>query len=95
MIANHKYVLPNKLFEYIQAKLAVVVTPIEAMESLVRQYDVGHTPADYELESFAKSVEQVAGKLEHYKYNALAASKELHAEGEWEKLLTYLETRLN
>ena len=95
MIANHKYVLPNKLFEYIQAKLAVVVTPIEAMESLVRQYDVGQTPADYELKSFAKSVEQVAGKLEHYKYNALAASKELHAEGEWEKLLTYLETRLN
>lgn len=91
---NHKYSMPNKLFEYIQARLAIVVTPNVSMKAVVTRLDVGQASPDYELESFAKTVENVAGKMEYYKQKSAAAAKDLHADQEWEKLILYLNANL-
>jgi hypothetical protein len=38
---NHEHALPNKLFEFMQARLAVAVSPNPDMASLVREFDLG------------------------------------------------------
>ncbi|MBI4474324.1 MAG: hypothetical protein HY646_16765, partial [Acidobacteria bacterium] len=38
---NKKYALPNKFFEFIQARLAIVIAPSPEMAKIVRQFDLG------------------------------------------------------
>jgi glycosyltransferase involved in cell wall biosynthesis len=91
---NHVYFLPNKFFEYIQAKLAVVITPIESMKLLLEQYDVGQIADNFELENFAEKVMLVGEKLDYYKQRSVIASKELHAERELAQLVAYFDATL-
>ena len=46
-VYNNKYCLPNKLFEYIQARLCVVITPNPEMKELVEKYKVGTVAKSY------------------------------------------------
>ena len=41
IVQNHVYALPNKLFEYIQARLAVVTTPLLSMKETIEEYQIG------------------------------------------------------
>ncbi len=83
---NHKYAMPNKLFQFIQARLGVVVTPLKSMKKIVEDYDVGCVSKDFELESFAESVKMVASNLHSYRINSDIAAHELNVNREWEKL---------
>lgn len=51
---NLRHALPNKLFEFIQARLAVVIGPSPEMETVVRQYNVGLVAQDFDAESTAQ-----------------------------------------
>ncbi|MHA7153631.1 glycosyltransferase family protein [Arthrobacter sp. TMN-50] len=51
---NLRHALPNKLFEFIQARLAVVIGPSPEMETVVRQHDVGLVAQGFDAESTAQ-----------------------------------------
>ncbi len=50
---NHEYALPNKFFDFIQARLALVIGPSKEMRRIVDRYELGVVTDDF---SFAASV---------------------------------------
>ncbi len=53
---NYKYALPNKLFEFMQARLAVAVSPSHEMARLVRSTGVGVVADDFSSASLARAI---------------------------------------
>jgi len=56
---NHRHALPNKLFEYIQARLAVAIGPSPDMAALVREHGIGVVSPDFTPQSFAETLKQL------------------------------------
>ena len=72
---NHKHTLPNKLFEFIQARLAVAVSPVPDMADLVCEQQVGVAAADFSPQSFAACIGVLApADVDRYKANANKAA---------------------
>lgn len=90
IIGNHKYILPNKLFEFIQGRVAVVTTPVYSMKEIIENFDVGKVSVDYSLESFAKAVTEVEEDLDYYKEKSNEAAKQLNTGKEWNVILNYI-----
>ena len=86
---NYRYALPNKLFDYIQARIPVVVSDLPEMSSLVEKYGIGKVLKKRDPESLASlfsgmlDEEVPAGK---YSKNLEKAAAELSWENEKEKL---------
>lgn len=79
---NAEHSLPNKIFEFIQARLAIAIGPSPAMAEVVREWDCGVISDSFDPDSFATTlgaltVEEV-GRL---KGNADRAAHVLTAEG--------------
>lgn len=88
--ANHQYALPNKLFEYIQARLAVVMTPLTSIEKIIDQYQIGKVSSDFTVDSFVEAIKEVSKGIIKYKEQANLAAKVLNSELEWQKLIDEL-----
>jgi hypothetical protein len=54
--------LPNKLFEFIQARLAVATWPSPEMAKIVRNYGCGLVSDDYSVSSMAKCLNQLSSE---------------------------------
>jgi hypothetical protein len=50
---NNLYALPNKLFDYVQARLGVIVGPSPEMAAIVHSHDLGVVSKDFTAESLA------------------------------------------
>ena len=89
---NHLYALPNKFFEFIQARLMVAISPNPEMARLVRQYNLGIIAKDFSPQEMAKSLNSLSKEqILQYKENANKTAKILNAEKEGEKLLNIIE----
>ncbi|MBM3176580.1 MAG: hypothetical protein FJZ78_01095 [Bacteroidetes bacterium] len=78
---NYSIALPNKLFEFIQARLAIVVGPSIEMASIVKKYDLGKVTQGFSAEEVALSIKSVNKETWiHYKHQSNAISKELSFE---------------
>ena len=84
--------LPNKFFEFIQARLMVAIGPSPEMARLVKQYDLGIIAKDFSPQEMAKSLNSLSKEqILQYKENVNKAAEILNAEKEGEKLLKILE----
>ena len=88
---NYTFALPNKLFEYIQARLAVFVGPSIEMEKLVDKYNCGKVAPDFLPESMARVIKETpSSELMKFKENSHKASLLENAEKNKEILLGLL-----
>lgn len=53
---NYRMTLPNKIFDYVQARLAIVVSPSPEMARLVRDHDLGWVTDGFTAEDLARTL---------------------------------------
>ena len=84
--------LPNKFFEFIQARLAIAIGPSPEMSKLVQQYNLGIIAKDFTPKSMAEELNKLTKQdILKYKENSNKTAKILNAEKEGEKILKILE----
>jgi len=78
---NTDFALPNKFFEFIQAKLAIAIGPSTEMAEIVNLYDLGIVSKDFNPESLAKKIKELTSeKIDYYKSKSKEFAKELSSE---------------
>lgn len=89
---NYAQALPNKFFEFVQARLAVAIGPSPEMQRLVMTHDLGVIASDFSATSMASALSALTpSQIEHFKQRSDAAAASLCAERNTELLLELLE----
>ena len=84
---NHEYSLPNKLFEFIQARLCLAISPNIEMKNIVDKYQLGLVSEDFTARSMAnKIVSLTPDKIMYYKQQSHKFAYELSSD-KTEKLI--------
>lgn len=65
-VLNHQYALPNKWFEYVRAGLPVVVSDVEALSALVRNFGNGEVFKSNDSHSLAGALKKVLTETSRY-----------------------------
>ncbi|MGB0882841.1 MAG: glycosyltransferase, partial [Vicingaceae bacterium] len=82
---NYRFALPNKLFDYIQAEIPVLVANLPEMEKLVKQYKVGEVIENHDPKHIAEKINSMLSnteKLPTWKAKCKKAAQELNWENE-------------
>lgn len=70
-IFNYEWALPNKFFEFVQARLAIAVGPSPEMAGLVQEFGLGVVASDFSPEAMARALIGVSPtELDKYKANS-------------------------
>jgi glycosyltransferase involved in cell wall biosynthesis len=86
---NYRFTLPNKLFDYIQAGVPVLVSNLPEMRKIVEEYQIGTIAETHQRKELAELFRIVLNdqeKNEFWKQNLELAAKELCWENEEETL---------
>lgn len=82
---NHALMLPNKFFDFVQARLAIVFSPSVETTRLIEQFNLGAVTEDFSPESLAKALEQFdRPRIAACKANAHNAALELSSKADEE-----------
>jgi len=85
---NLKHCLPNKFFEYIQARLMIAIGPSPDMAELVKKYECGVVAEDFSVQSMANALNSLtATDIDAYKWKSHMAARVLCFEKESEKMV--------
>ena len=77
---NNEMALPNKYFEFIQARLMIAVSPNPEMALLTKKYNIGIVSSDYSPETMAKELNmQTVDSINNFKANSQKAAEEMNA----------------
>lgn len=72
---NHRLMLPNKFFDFVQARLAIVFSPAVETSSLISQFDLGRITADFSTEALVETLHDLtSADVERFKTNAHMAA---------------------
>ena len=85
---NNLHALPNKFFEFIQARLGVAIAPSPEMASIVNEYGLGVVADDFSPASLARAIAGLgADEISEFKQRSHQHARELSAEKNREKFL--------
>lgn len=85
---NYRFALPNKLFDYIQAKIPVLVSNLSEMKKIISNYNVGEVIIDRSPKALAQQINEILKKGKgHYSKHLEIARNELNWENESKKLI--------
>jgi glycosyltransferase involved in cell wall biosynthesis len=87
---NYQYALPNKLFDYIQGRIPVVVSDLTEMKNVVQKYNIGKILYERTPETLSRLMNDlIENEIEkdYYHTNLELAARELCWEREEQKLL--------
>lgn len=75
---NQEYALPNKFFEFAQARLAIAIGPSEEMKYYVKKFNCGIVAEDFNPKTLAKKLSKLTKKeIDNFKINSeIFAKKE-------------------
>lgn len=89
---NTRFSLPNKFFEFIQARLMVAVGPSPEMSKIVKQYELGVVSENFRPHSLAKKLNSLnADTILKFKQNSSVAAKIFCYENEATKIKSKIE----
>ncbi len=91
---NYRFALPNKLFDYIQAEVPVLVTNLPEMAAIVTRYRIGEIAGSLEPEKLAAKINLALfdeAKRQKWKDNLKVAASELTWENEEKRLILIFE----
>jgi hypothetical protein len=75
---NAEFALPNKFFDFVQARLAQAVGPAREMARLVREHDLGVVSADFGVDAFVTALRSLdRAAIDQAKRASHAAAHEL------------------
>ena len=78
---NLRHCLPNKFFEFVQARLAIAIGPSPEMASIVDKYDTGIVAEDFSAEALARKLNTLTTvDIMRFKQNAAKAAEIYNAE---------------
>ena len=86
---NYYYALPNKLFDYIQARVPVLISPFPEMQKIVEKYKIGTIYDHKDPQTLANTIDEIIklkNRYQKWKENTEKAASELCWENE-EKIL--------
>lgn len=92
---NYRYALPNKIFDYIQAGVPVLVSALPEMQNIVDRYGVGRCSNAVNARQLTNEIQNMLTDkdgLEVYHQNCLKAADILHWENEKHVLNSIFET---
>lgn len=78
---NYRYSLPNKIFDYIQAGIPIIASPLIEIQKIITQYDIGDFIPDHRAKNMASKI------------NEVLANQELIAK--WKKNVNFAASQLN
>ena len=87
---NYQYALPNKLFDYIQARIPVIISDLPEMTRIVKKYRIGKILVERTPEKLADLINEMLSKnfiKKNYASNLELAARELCWEREENKLI--------
>ncbi|MCK4820253.1 capsular biosynthesis protein, partial [bacterium] len=86
---SYRMALPNKLFEFIQGRLAIAIWPSPEMARIVHEYKCGIVSEDFTIESIANRLNSLSEKdIMKFKQNSHKAAAFLCAEKNCEEFLS-------
>ncbi|PAF44788.1 glycosyltransferase family 4 protein [Helicobacter sp. 11S02596-1] len=78
---NLKHALPNKFFEFIQARLAIIITPNPEMSPFIATYKNGFIVDDFRPKQIAHAINALSvEQIQAYKQNSAQAAKILNTQ---------------
>jgi glycosyltransferase involved in cell wall biosynthesis len=79
---NYRMALPNKLFEFVQARLAIAIGPSPEMERVVRRHALGVVSSDFSARAFADALSSLTPeRVRTFREASDHAARELSFEG--------------
>jgi len=78
---NNEFALPNKFFEFIQARLAIAIGPSPEMANYVNKYNLGVVNLDFNPKNLASAINSLSYQtIMEYKENAHKIARKLCSE---------------
>jgi glycosyltransferase involved in cell wall biosynthesis len=88
---NHHHALPNKLFEYMQARIGIIITPLPDMMYFVKKYSTGIITDGFDAKACADTIKTLnPKKINEFKVNAGISAKQECADIHQQKIYNYM-----